>query len=77
VNLRELLRLNRVVDQVVTHANVAHIDTLFFNLLHGTGVTEPAGEELIDGIRYELVQLNDELGRLGSVELPAEVPGRA
>ncbi len=77
VDLRELLRLNRVVDQVVTHANVAHIDTLFFNLLHGTGVTEPAGEELIDGLRYELVQLNDELGRLAHAGVPAELPGRA
>jgi hypothetical protein len=34
-----------VVDQLVTHANVGHIDALFFNLLHGTGVTSLPGEE--------------------------------
>jgi hypothetical protein len=49
VNLRELLRLNRVVDQVVTHANVAHIDTLFFNLLHGTGSPSRRGRNSSTG----------------------------
>jgi hypothetical protein len=68
VELRELLRLNRVVDQVVTHADIAHVDALFFNLLHGTGVTETPGEELMQGIRQDLEHLLEELGTLRSGE---------
>ncbi len=65
VDLRELLRLSRVVDQLVTHANVGHIDALFFNLLHGTGVTEAPDEELLGEIRGDLAHLEEELDRLG------------
>lgn len=64
LGLRGFLRLSRVVDQIVTHANVGHIDALFFNLLHGTGVTEVPGEELLDEIRSELASLERELGSL-------------
>jgi hypothetical protein len=64
LGLRGLLRLSRVVDQMVTHANVGHIDALFFNLLHGTGVTEFPGEELLEEIREELALLEEELAAL-------------
>ncbi len=64
LGLRGFLRLSRVVDQIVTHANVGHIDALFFNLLHGTGVTEVPGEDLLDEIRGELASLESELEAL-------------
>jgi hypothetical protein len=61
IGLRELLRLSRVVDQLVTHANVGHIDALFFNLLHGSGVSEVPGEERVAELTAELAHLQDEL----------------
>jgi hypothetical protein len=64
LDLRELLRLSRVVDQLVTHANVGHIDALFFNLLHGTGVTEAPGEDVLAEIRSDLAHLQEEVDRL-------------
>jgi hypothetical protein len=64
VELRELLRVSRVVDQVVTHATVGHIDALFFNLLHGTGVTEAPKPGVLEEIRSELGQLRTELDRM-------------
>jgi hypothetical protein len=48
--LREVLRLNRVIDQGVTHASVGHTDALFFALFQGSGVPE----SLTDDARYEL-----------------------
>jgi len=67
VGIRELLRLSRVVDHVVTHANVGHIDGLFFNLLHGSGVTSLPGEEKIGELASELSQLQEELDRMRPV----------
>ncbi len=61
VGLRELLRVSRVVDQLVTHANVGHIDALFFNLLHGSGVSEVPGEERLEELTSELAHLQEEL----------------
>ncbi len=48
--LREVLRLNRVIDRGVTHASVGHTDVLFFALFQGSG----APESLTDDVRYEL-----------------------
>lgn len=48
--LREVLRLNRVVDLGVTHASVGHTDALFFALFQGSGVPE----FLTDDARYEI-----------------------
>jgi hypothetical protein len=48
--LREVLRLNRVIDQGVTHASVGHTDALFFALFQGSGVPE----SLTDDARYEI-----------------------
>lgn len=50
VALREVLRLNRVLDRGVTHASVGHTDGLFFALFQGSGVPE----SLTDDIRYEI-----------------------
>jgi hypothetical protein len=50
--LREVLRLNRVIDSGVTHASVGHTDVLFFALFQGSGVPET----LTDDARYEVLQ---------------------
>lgn len=66
--LRELLRLNRIVDRVVTHANVGHIDALFFNLLHGSGGGAGVpGRETIEELHAEMQRIRDELDQLRPV----------
>lgn len=50
MGLREVLRMNRAVDQLVTHASVGHTDALFFALFQGSGVPE----RLSDDVRYEI-----------------------
>jgi hypothetical protein len=50
--LREVLKLNRVIDTGVTHASVGHTDVLFFALFQGSGVPET----LTDDARYEIRQ---------------------
>jgi hypothetical protein len=63
--LRELLRLNRIMDRVVTHANVGHIDALFFNLLHGTGGPGGVpGRESIEDLRDEMRLIRAELDQM-------------
>lgn len=50
VALREVLRLNRVLDRGVTAASVGHTDALFFALFQGSGIPE----RLSDDVRYEM-----------------------
>jgi hypothetical protein len=50
MGLREVLRLNRVIDELVTYTSVGHTDALFFTLFQGSGVPE----RLSDDVRYEL-----------------------
>ena len=52
--MRELLRLNRFVDQGVTHASIGYTDTLFSALVAGSGVSESMSEELIVRVDEEL-----------------------
>lgn len=72
IELREALRLNRMIDLGVTHASVGHTDALFFNLLHGTGVTDRPGPGVLDEFRTQMRGLKTELDRLGSRESPDE-----
>ena len=58
--MREVLRLNRLVDQGVTHASVGYTDSLVSALVAGPGVPESVTDELLmrvagrlDGIRRE------------------------
>jgi hypothetical protein len=56
VALREVLRLNRVLDRGTTASSVGHTDALFFALFQGSGIPE----QLSDDMRYELrEQLHD------------------
>ena len=50
IPLRDLLRLNRVIDRGVTYATVGYTDALFFALFQGSGV----GEELTEGAAVEV-----------------------
>lgn len=70
VLLREILRLNRMVDRSVTYASVGHTDAMFFSLFQGSGVPavltrdvrEEIGEQL-DDIEQEARQLLSILSR--------------
>lgn len=64
LGLRELLQLNRIVDEGVTYASVGHMDTLFFNLLHGTGVTHEPEGTVLDEIRNQVESLTEELAEV-------------
>jgi hypothetical protein len=57
--LREVLRLNRFVDQGVSHASIGYTDTLFSTLVSGTGVPESMSDELV-------VRVDEELSRIRS-----------
>jgi hypothetical protein len=50
VALREVLRLNRVLDTGITASSVGHTDALFFALFQGSGIPE----QLSDDVRYEM-----------------------
>jgi len=62
--LREILRLNRVVDGMVTFASVGHTDALFFALFSGSGAPEALTPELLDEIEDQLSTLRTESDRL-------------
>jgi hypothetical protein len=67
MGLRDILRLNRAVDQLVTHASVGHTDSLFFALFQGSGVPE----RLSDDVRYEIrSQLENLKSRMQAVVGP-------
>jgi hypothetical protein len=76
IAFREMLRLNRLVDLAVTHASVGHTDALFFNLLHGTGVSDRPRTEALDEIHAQLQHLAEERDRLfASAEAMGIGPG--
>jgi hypothetical protein len=66
LSLRDVLRLNRVLDAGATHASVGHTDALFFALFQGTGAPTAVTKEIT-------VELRDQLGAIRS-ELQAAVP---
>ncbi len=58
--LRDVLRVNRVVDDGVTHASVGHTDALFFALFQGSGVPETlSGEQAVE-VREQLGTIRSE-----------------
>lgn len=64
MSLRDILRLNRVVDQGVTHASVGHTDALFFALFQGSGVPESPDGDLQDEVRDQLQGIRRELAEV-------------
>ena len=60
VSLRDLLRLNRVVDTGVTMAAVGHTDALFFALFQGSGVRSELDASLAEEIGEQLRAIQSE-----------------
>lgn len=60
MSLRDILRLNRIIDRGVTQSSVGHTDALFFALFRGTGVPQPLDEELASEVADQLGGLERE-----------------
>jgi hypothetical protein len=58
---RDLMALNRCLDQAVVAASVAYVDDLFFAHLQGSGVPESLTEEVAEETRAQLDSLREEL----------------
>jgi hypothetical protein len=58
--MRDLLRLNRLVDTGVTMASVGHTDSLFFALFQGSGVRSEVDAPLIQEYREQLRGLRED-----------------
>lgn len=76
--LREILRLNRVLDRGVTAASVGHTDALFFALFQSAGIPPRLSDDLryemreqLQGIRQELSSIVRAAGRSGHPYDPA------
>ena len=62
LSLRDILRLNRIVDTGVTHASVGHTDALFFQYLESEDTAVHASaEEIIDEADRQLALIEEEL----------------
>ncbi len=59
--LREVLRLNRLADRLVTHASVGHTDALFFALFQGSGAPEALSDEVRYELREQLAEIRTEI----------------
>ncbi|MCY4648126.1 MAG: hypothetical protein OXE73_14770 [Gammaproteobacteria bacterium] len=58
--MREVLRLNRLVDQGVTHASIGYTDSLVSALVAGPGVPESVTEELLTRVAERLHAIRSE-----------------
>lgn len=67
VSLRDVLRLNRIVDRGVTYASVGHTDALFFALFQGSGIPEPPDGELQEEVQDQLQAIRRELAEVQPV----------
>ena len=64
VLIREVLRLNRSVDEIVTFASVGHTDAMFFALFQGSGAPQALTPELQEEVEEQLDTLRTEADRL-------------
>jgi hypothetical protein len=62
--LRDLLQLNRLIDLGVAYTSVGHADSLFFNLLHHTGVQDTPARDFFDKVRDQIRGFREELDGL-------------
>jgi hypothetical protein len=60
ISLRDLLRLNRVVDRGVTFAAVGYTDALFFALFQGSGVRSELNGEFIVEVEEQIRMIGEE-----------------
>jgi len=75
VSLRDLLRVNRVIDRGVTQASIGHTDALFFTLFQGSGVPESLDEDLVEEVHAQLDQIEEGLIALAGRGEPWLAPG--
>lgn len=61
LSLADALRLNRFLDEGVTHASIGHTDALFFALFQGSGVPEVPTAELVTDVEEQLRTIKEEL----------------
>ena len=70
ISLRDLLRLNRIVDRGVTFSAVGYTDALFFALFQGSGVRSELNGEIVVEVGEQLRMIREEymelMGHLGS-----------
>lgn len=64
LGFREVLRLNRILDEGVTYAGVGHTDALFFALFQGTGVARSLTPELHSEVAEQIRSIRRELDRV-------------
>lgn len=62
--LRDILRINRIVDRGVTYASVGHTDTLFFALFRGSGAPRGLDPERMAELHEQLETLSSESATL-------------
>jgi hypothetical protein len=67
ISLRDLLRVNRLIDRGVTQASVGHTDRLFFALFQGRGVSEGLTDENIGEMRAQLESIRREFRQIERV----------
>jgi hypothetical protein len=60
IPLRDLLRLNRLIDRGVIQTSVGHADVLFFALFQGSGVPEHLSSEVVQEITAQLASIAEE-----------------
>ena len=66
--VREVLRLNRLVDRGVTYASVGHTDAMFFALFQGTGAPAQLNDELLDEVEDQLQTIRRTCDELRSLQ---------
>ena len=64
LGFREILRLNRILDEGVTYAGVGHTDALFFALFQGAGVARSLTPELYTEVADQITAIRRELDRV-------------
>ena len=76
LSLPETLRLNRALDQAVTHGSIGHTDALFYNLLERDAGGAPPSMSIAAEAESQLQQIRAELLEIVGRASPAEEPGR-
>ncbi len=64
LSLRDVLRLNRLIDRGVAQASVGHTDALFFAFFQGSGVSKSLSSEAVDELDEQLSGLEKQIAQL-------------
>jgi hypothetical protein len=62
--LRDFLQLNRLIDLGVVYTSIGHADSLFFNILHRTGVPDTPASDFFEKVRDQIGGIREELDAL-------------